>query len=53
MCVNPASPSGGTAYLDPAIPSLALTFLPGKHDLGEDAVGLVSARVHGPLHVLR
>ncbi len=30
MCVNPASPPGGTAFLDPAIPSLALTFLPGS-----------------------
>lgn len=30
MCVNPASPAGGTARLDPAFPSLLLTFLPGK-----------------------
>jgi len=26
MCVNPASPSGGTAWLQPYIPTLALTF---------------------------
>jgi len=26
MCVNPASPAGGTAPLDPAIPSLVLAF---------------------------
>jgi Protein of unknown function (DUF3089) len=30
MCVNPASPAGGTASLDLAIPSLALAFLPGR-----------------------
>lgn len=30
MCVNPASPAGGTAYLEPYLPSLALTFLPGN-----------------------
>ena len=30
MCVNPASPAGGTAYLDPYLPSLALSFLPGN-----------------------
>jgi hypothetical protein len=30
MCVNPASPSGGIAFLEPAIPSLALTFLAGS-----------------------
>jgi hypothetical protein len=28
MCVNPASPAGGTALLDPYLPSLALAFLP-------------------------
>lgn len=28
MCVNPASPAGGTAVLDPYIPSLVLAFLP-------------------------
>ena len=28
MCVNPASPAGGIAGLDPYIPSLVLTFLP-------------------------
>jgi pimeloyl-ACP methyl ester carboxylesterase len=28
MCVNPAAPSGGTAVLDPYIPSLILAFLP-------------------------
>ena len=27
-CVNPASPAGGTAALDPSIPSLILSFLP-------------------------
>ena len=27
LCVNPASPTGGTALLEPALPSLALTFL--------------------------
>jgi hypothetical protein len=27
MCVNPASPGGGTAPLDPYVPSLALVFL--------------------------
>jgi hypothetical protein len=27
MCVNPAAPSGGTAWLEPYIPSLALTFI--------------------------
>jgi hypothetical protein len=27
MCVNPASPAGGTAALDPYLPSLALAFL--------------------------
>jgi Protein of unknown function (DUF3089) len=27
MCVNPASPSGGTGWLQPYIPSLALTFI--------------------------
>ena len=27
MCVNPASPSGGTAWLQPYIPALALTFI--------------------------
>ena len=30
MCVNPAAPAGGTAYLDPYLPSLALAFLPGN-----------------------
>jgi hypothetical protein len=29
MCVNPASPAGGTADLEPLIPSLALGFLNG------------------------
>jgi DUF3089 family protein len=29
MCVNPASPTGGTALLDPYLPSLVLAFLPG------------------------
>jgi hypothetical protein len=33
MCVNPASPAGGTAYLDPAIPSIALTFLATRRPL--------------------
>ena len=28
MCVNPASPAGGTGVLDPYIPSLVLAFLP-------------------------
>jgi hypothetical protein len=28
MCVNPASPAGGTALLDPYLPSLVLAFLP-------------------------
>jgi hypothetical protein len=28
MCVNPASPAGGTAVLDPYLPSLVLAFLP-------------------------
>ena len=28
MCVNPASPAGGTAPLDPYLPSLVLAFLP-------------------------
>jgi hypothetical protein len=27
-CVNPASPGGGKAFLDPYVPSLVLTFLP-------------------------
>ncbi len=27
MCVNPASPSGGTGWLQPYIPTLALTFI--------------------------
>jgi hypothetical protein len=27
MCVNPASPAGGTAWLQPYIPSLVLTFI--------------------------
>jgi hypothetical protein len=30
MCVNPAAPAGGTAYLDPYLPSLVLSFLPGS-----------------------
>jgi hypothetical protein len=30
MCVNPASPSGGTARIEPSLPSLVLAFLPGK-----------------------
>ena len=29
MCVNPAAPAGGTALLDPYIPSLVLAFLHG------------------------
>ena len=29
MCVNPASPAGGTALLDPYLPSLVLAFLHG------------------------
>ena len=33
MCVNPAAPAGGTALLDPYLPSLALGFLPGPHKL--------------------
>jgi hypothetical protein len=33
LCVNPAAPGGGTRPLDPYIPSLALTFLPGRHAL--------------------
>jgi Protein of unknown function (DUF3089) len=33
MCVNPAAPAGGTAPLDPYLPSLALGFLPGGHKL--------------------
>jgi hypothetical protein len=33
MCVNPAAPAGGTAPLDPYVPSLALAFLPGRHTL--------------------
>jgi len=33
MCVNPASPTGGSARLDPYLPSLALRFLPGRHRL--------------------
>lgn len=30
LCVNPANPGGGSAPLDPAIPSLVLSFLPGR-----------------------
>jgi hypothetical protein len=33
MCVNPAAPAGGTAPLDPYLPSLALRFLGGRHKL--------------------
>jgi hypothetical protein len=33
MCVNPASPSGGTAYLDPVVPSIALRFLAPRQPL--------------------
>ena len=33
MCVNPASPAGGTAPLDSAIPSLALAFVRGGRTL--------------------
>ena len=33
MCVNPAAPAGGTKPLDPYLPSLALSFLPGRHTL--------------------
>jgi hypothetical protein len=29
-CVNPASPAGGKAFLDPYLPSLVLAFLPGQ-----------------------
>ncbi len=53
MCVNPASPAGGTAYLEPYLPSLALTFLPREHDLGQHPLGGLPARVHGPLRDLR
>ena len=42
----------GRRCLDPYIPSLALTFLSGQHALGDDAVGLVPARVHRPLQDL-
>jgi hypothetical protein len=30
MCVNPARPSGGTAYLNPYLPSLVLAFMGGS-----------------------
>jgi len=33
ICVNPAAPAGGTAPLDPYLPSLALRFLGGHHRL--------------------
>ncbi len=33
MCVNPAVPTGGTALLDPYLPSLALSFLGGRRRL--------------------
>jgi Protein of unknown function (DUF3089) len=33
ICVNPAAPAGGSALLDPYLPSLALKFLPGRHRL--------------------
>lgn len=33
MCVNPAAPAGGSAPLDPYLPSLALRFLPSRHTL--------------------
>lgn len=33
MCVNPAAPTGGTALLDPYLPSLALRFLGGHRRL--------------------
>jgi hypothetical protein len=33
MCVNPASPRGGTAYLEPVIPSIALHFLAPRQPL--------------------
>ena len=33
MCVNPAAPTGGTALLDPYLPSLALRFLGGRRRL--------------------
>jgi hypothetical protein len=33
MCVNPASPSGGTAPLDPYLPSLALSAFPSTTPL--------------------
>jgi hypothetical protein len=33
MCVNPAAPAGGTAPLDPYLPSLALRFLGGRRKL--------------------
>jgi hypothetical protein len=38
VCVNPASPAGGTAFLDPYLPSLALAFLSHGH----------AAKVHTP-----
>jgi hypothetical protein len=30
MCVNPAAPAGGAAWLTPYLPALALQFLPGR-----------------------
>jgi hypothetical protein len=30
VCVNPAAPGGGTAFIDPYVPSLALRFLPAS-----------------------
>jgi len=31
MCVNPASPAGGTGTLEPVLPTLALSFLHGRN----------------------
>jgi hypothetical protein len=36
ICVNPAAPAGGSALLDPYLPSLALRFLHGRHRLRVD-----------------
>jgi DUF3089 family protein len=37
MCVNPAAPGGGSAPLDPYVPSFVLAFLPGRHRLSVQA----------------
>ena len=50
MCVNPASPSGGTGWLQPYIPALALTFI--GRACRYDTVGDVPRRVHRPLREL-